>query len=152
MDIDSDGYPVNHSQWKWKEYVPAANEWCEEMGASVMEEIMEDLDGFAEALQPLPCWFWYHWHPQNVRPWGCQQRRQKPWRSFRPRLWLVTWKRFSCFTEWLKLFGSVHFEHVWLQGADEWLCRTCSSVESMCPSFPPDFLLVKESQSSTPAL
>jgi len=35
--------------------VPAANEWCEEMGASVMEEIMEDLDGFAEALQPLPC-------------------------------------------------------------------------------------------------
>lgn len=35
--------------------MPAANEWCEEMGASVMEEIMEDLDGFAEALQPLPC-------------------------------------------------------------------------------------------------
>eukprot|EP00434_Breviolum_minutum_P013807 symbB.v1.2.012175.t1/scaffold835.1/size159100/2 len=36
-----------------EEYVPAANEWCEEMGASVMEEIMEDLDGFAEETETL---------------------------------------------------------------------------------------------------
>lgn len=34
-----------------EDHMPAANQWCEEMGASVMEEIMEDLDGFAEALE-----------------------------------------------------------------------------------------------------
>ncbi|CAJ1353761.1 unnamed protein product, partial [Effrenium voratum] len=32
------------------DFVPVANDWCEEMGASVIEEIMEDLEGFVEAL------------------------------------------------------------------------------------------------------
>ena len=53
--MDIDGYPVLHIINSWKEHVPAANEWCEEMGASVMEEIMEDLDGFAEAQLQPPC-------------------------------------------------------------------------------------------------
>eukprot|EP00913_Durusdinium_trenchii_P017051 g16036.t1 len=33
-----------------EEHLPAANEWCQEMGASVLEEVIDDLDDFTEAL------------------------------------------------------------------------------------------------------
>ncbi|CAE7757759.1 unnamed protein product [Symbiodinium pilosum] len=33
-----------------QDHLPAANAWCEEMGASVMSEILEDLDDFVEGI------------------------------------------------------------------------------------------------------
>ncbi|CAE7215204.1 unnamed protein product [Symbiodinium natans] len=33
-----------------EEHLPAANAWCEEMGASVMAEIIEDLEDFVEGM------------------------------------------------------------------------------------------------------
>mmetsp|Transcript_45 Transcript_45/g.99 ORF Transcript_45/g.99 Transcript_45/m.99 type:complete len:240 (+) Transcript_45:54-773(+) len=36
-----------------EEQLPNANEWCNEMGAAVLEEVFEDIEGFSEALDLL---------------------------------------------------------------------------------------------------
>merc|ERR1719487_441956 len=46
---------VSYLEERWLErYVPAAEAWCSEMGAMHIDEVLDEVDAFAEALKLKP--------------------------------------------------------------------------------------------------